>query len=178
MLPTRWLILLLIHNVDISSHGGTQDEINLGVVLRPESDPDTSDSDRDYAPDSYDRKTRKADPHPESAVNTKRAKHTRRGSGRMHSGIQREAPAVTPHTAAKATDDFGDMVRSTNRFFDRQEAAATVADACSSSSSSNNNNNYNNNNYTFQEMMALEELRGKNLALQQELLKMQQKHGL
>ena len=165
----------MIHYVDISSHGGIPDDISLSVIFRPESDPDTSDSDRDNVPDSYDKKARKADPHPESAVNAKRVKQTRRGSGRMHSGIQREAPAVTPHTAGKATDDFGDMIRSTNRYFHRQEEAATAAASSSSSSSSSNNNN---NNFTFQEMMALEELKGKNLALQRELLMLQEKHGL
>lgn len=164
----------LIQYVDISSHVGTRGEIDVNVVLRPESDPETSDSDRDNVPDSHDKKSRKAEPHPEVALTTKRVK--RRGSGRMHSGVHREAPAVTPHTASKATDDFGAMMRSTDRFFDRQEAAGiAAADSSSSSSSSGSSSN---NNRTFQEMMALEELKGKNLALQRELLVLQQKHGL
>jgi hypothetical protein len=68
------------------------------------------------------------------------------------------------------------MMRSTGRFFDRQEAVdIAAADSKSSSSSSSSSSN---NNFTFQEMMALEELKGRNLALQQELLVLQQKHGL
>jgi hypothetical protein len=65
--------------------------------------------------------------------------------------------------------DWGQMMRTTNRILDRQEETA-IAVASSSSSSYNNNNA---SKFTFKEMMALEELKGKNLELQRQLLLLQ-----
>ena len=64
--------------------------------------------------------------------------------------------------------DWGQMMRTTNRILDRQEETAIAA--ASSSSSSNNNNA---SKFTFEEMMALEELKGMNLELQRQLLLLQ-----
>jgi hypothetical protein len=60
------------------------------------------------------------------------------------------------------------MMRTTHRILDRQEETA-IAAAASTSSSNNNNAS----SFTFQETMALEELQGKNLELQRQLLLLQ-----
>jgi hypothetical protein len=60
------------------------------------------------------------------------------------------------------------MMRTTNRILDRQEETAIAAAA-----STSNSNNNNASSFTFQETMALEELRGKNFVLQRQLLLLQ-----
>ena len=151
-------------------------------------DSDTSDSEdeerrstavvdakaADSQPDQFDR---------EDAPKPKRAKHNRRGSGRAHNSVARAAqkpPAVTPLVSSNSFDSgLNVMMATATRFFERQDEASinsTSGSSSCSSSSNNSSNNSNGNNFTFQETMALEELKGRNLQLQHQVLMLQQKN--
>lgn len=143
-------------------------------------DSDTSDSEDEERKGITIIDAKASDPQPEQSDNEdapkpKRAKHNRRGSGRAHNTVARglqKPPAVTPNVPSKSFDSgLNAMLATASRFFERTDKA-------SSSSSSSTSNNSNGNNFTFQETMALEELRGRNLQLQQQLLMLQKKNDV
>ena len=150
-------------------------------------DSDTSDSEDEERRSTAVVDAKAADSQPdqsdrEDEPKPKRAKHNRRGSGRAHNSVARVAqkpPAVTPLISSKSFDSgLNAMMATATRFFDRQDEASINSTSGSSSSSSSNNssNNSNGNNFTFQETMALEELKGRNLQLQHQVLMLQQKN--
>ena len=151
-------------------------------------DSDTSDSEDEERRSTAVVDAKAADSQPEQidredAPKPKRAKHNRRGSGRAHNSVARAAqkpPAVTPLISSKSFDSgLNAMMATATRFFEGQDEASinsTSKSSSSSSSSNNSSNNSNGNNYTFRETMALEELKGRNLQLQHQVLMLQQKN--
>ena len=147
-------------------------------------DSDTSDSEDEERRSTAVVDAKVADSQPEQidtedAPKSKRAKDNRRGSGRAHNSVARVAqkpPAETPLISSKSFDSgLNAMMATATRFFERQDEAS-INGSSSSSSSNNSSNNSNGNNFTFQEIMALEELKGRNLQLQHQVLMLQQRN--